>query len=554
MGRKKQTQEETRRNIFNNLSWQFAFRNDEQVAKAIHSGEELDAVYGLDEVGLLDGFFHFLEKVGIFSLIEEISAPMIQRVLITVVQFVLLYMLRILFGITSINALSELLFSNIAAMKLIGFNAHQIDNGLTNRGDAQRQNKPKQGPLSPQCLSQNICKIPLVMLEKFFNGAIHCLAVFGIFADKITAAVDGTLLPTTENYEGCGCLKVEHRKHKKGGGLVTVVELLYGWKLIALIDTITRIPLSIKIVQIQAYEGEWIIPLVKQAQKNLADYAKIVKVVADRIYLDGEDLWELNQMGLIFVVIAKSGMKVRQDALSQAAQVVDDRVAKRSRTVRVGHGSNQTTSELVTRLVGIEGLTSYGLYGSEEKRKHYQRKDYQPNPINAVVVLEWDGKEKNNHVYLTNGSVTDPFEAFDSYDDRSLIENSLFKEGKGPWNLLQYFPQRNKQGVLVHVYFTMSVMALTTAYRLYEKEEALQEQETSTNESLSYTILGGEGIRRWRRQLKQENRDKLIVFVGEHYGIFHIAEFMVLAGLQIKEIPPELGSPADILIRFRLGP
>ena len=126
MARKKQTQEEAQRNLFNNLSWQAAERNDKQVAQAIHNGEEVDAIYGLDEVGLLDGFFEFLKQVGILSLIEEIEVPAIQRVLIPVVQFGLLYMLAILFGIASMNALPGLLFSNIAAMKLVGFNAHQI--------------------------------------------------------------------------------------------------------------------------------------------------------------------------------------------------------------------------------------------------------------------------------------------------------------------------------------------------------------------------------------------------------------------------------------------
>jgi hypothetical protein len=565
MARKKQTQEAARQNLVDNLSWQAAERNDKQVAQAIHNGEEMDAIYGLDEVGLLDGFFHFLEQVGILSLAEDIEVPAIQRVWIPVVQFVLLYMLAILFGIASMNALPALLFSNVAAMKLVGFNAHQIANGLTLRGDVLRKDKPKQGPLSPQCLAQNICKIPLSSLERWFNGVIRRLAAFGIFAAEIGAAVDGTPLVTTENYEGCGCLKVERRARAKDGTWVTVIELIFGWKLIALIDMRTRIPLAIKVVQIQEYEGRWIVSLVEQAQVNLAGYARIVKVVADRIYLDGEDLWELDQMGLIFVVIAKDGMLVKKDALSLAAQASSGEIATRTRTVRHGHGSNQTTEELVTRLVGLEGLTSYGLYGPEEYTRHYRRKDYKANPINAVVVLEWDSQEKNNHVYLTNGPVDDPFEVFDDYDGRSLIENCLFREGKGPWNLQQYFPQRNEQGVLVQTFFTVTVQALATAYRLWDRQQELRAEDPASGleaparreaaaESLDYSLLSSEGTQQWRRRLKQENRDKVIVFAGEYYGIFHTAEFAVLAGLRVKEIPPELGTPADILVRFALGP
>jgi hypothetical protein len=171
------------------------------------------------------------------------------------------------------------------------------------------------------------------------------------------------------------------------------------------------------------------------------------------------------------------------------------------------------------------------------------------------VVLEWDSKEKSTHVYLTNGPVDDPFEAFDDYDDRSLIENCLFREGKGPWNLLHHFPQRNEQGVLIQTFFTATVQALATTYRLWERQQELRaEKPETTADSLDYSLLEGEGTQRWRRRLKQENRNKLIVFVGEHYGIFHMAEFAVLVGLRIKEIPTELGTPADILARFDLGP
>ncbi len=39
-------------------------------------------------------------------------------------------------------------FSDLALMELVGFNAHQCENGLTTRGDARRTTKKKQGPIS----------------------------------------------------------------------------------------------------------------------------------------------------------------------------------------------------------------------------------------------------------------------------------------------------------------------------------------------------------------------------------------------------------------------
>lgn len=109
------------------------------------------------------------------------------------------------------------------------------------------------------------------------------------------------------------------------------------------------------------------------------------------------------------------------------------------------------------------------------------------------------------------------------------------------------------------------MIALCTAFRLWQVQGAPEERPTDPPSRhrraqtapvpLAITLLGGEGTDRWRRRLHAENRDKVIVFVEEHYGIFHVAEFAVLAGLRIKSvgIPPELGSRTEILARYGLG-
>jgi len=50
---------------------------------------------------------------------------------------------------------------------------------------------------------------------------------------------------------------------------------------------------------------------------------------------------------------------------------------------------------------------------------------------------------------------------------------------------------------------------------------------------------------------KQENRDKVLVFVADTYGIFHLA---VLAGMRLTVVPPHLGSPQAILQRYGISP
>jgi hypothetical protein len=62
MGQHRQTAEDTHENLRELLDWQFAERNDQTVAQALHRGQGVDAIYGLDDAGLLDGFFAFLDE------------------------------------------------------------------------------------------------------------------------------------------------------------------------------------------------------------------------------------------------------------------------------------------------------------------------------------------------------------------------------------------------------------------------------------------------------------------------------------------------------------
>ncbi len=121
------------------LLWQAATRDDVRVAQALHAGEEVDAIHELSEAGLLDGFFHFLELTGVREEIGALHLPGQERVLIPLVQMVVLYLLKVLLGIPSMNALPALLFSTVGLMTLVGFNAQQIAAGFSQRGDSRRR-------------------------------------------------------------------------------------------------------------------------------------------------------------------------------------------------------------------------------------------------------------------------------------------------------------------------------------------------------------------------------------------------------------------------------
>jgi hypothetical protein len=157
-----------------------------------------------------------------------------------------------------------------------------------------------------------------------------------------------------------------------------------------------------------------------------------------------------------------------------------------------------------------------------------------------VVVRQWNGKDYGpggKTVFLTNAPVAKPLQVFDDYDDRSLIENCCIKEAKQQWDV-GHPPQKTARAVRVHVVFTLLMFALATAYRLPCEREA----------------TGGESVgwQRWRRQLLEQTREKVIVFAQGCDGIFHLAGDSLLVGVKLKDRPPGIGTRQDILAKYKL--
>jgi len=47
-------------------------------------------------------------------------------------------------------------------------------------------------------------------------------------------------------------------------------------------------------------------------------------------------------------------------------------------------------------------------------------------------------------------------------------------------------------------------------------------------------------------------KDKCLVFIGNHYGTFWMAEVMTLSGIKVKDIPLKAGTKEDIFARYGL--
>ncbi|MEK7756387.1 MAG: hypothetical protein AAB385_04165, partial [Planctomycetota bacterium] len=273
----------------------------------------------------------------------------------------------------------------------------------------------------------------------------------------------------------------------------------------------------------------------------------------DRGFLDGKLLSRIDQDAVVYIP-AKSTMTITADAREIARRA--ELLAAQGRTLdgciyterieRVKHGSGKTATveERKTVVVGIRDLPCdwWTLEGSTSAAN---AKDFRPKLINATVVLRWDGAPKDAEkevVILTTDPATDPFVAFDAYDDRSLIENTCNREAKESW-FLEHHPKRSEAGVRVHAYFVFLCMAVVTAFRLYQQK--VEEAERRGEDT---------GIGRYRRQLEAANRDKVIVFCGEHFGIFRNYEVLMLVGVSVRARSLMGVSTQTVLDRCRARP
>src|SRR5260370_37638673 len=91
--------------VLERLSWQLARRDDQRVAQGLYAGEVIEEMHELSEAGLLGVFFGFLEEIGMMAVLELMELPGGQRGVVTTNQFVLLSLLKLVFGGQSMKEL-----------------------------------------------------------------------------------------------------------------------------------------------------------------------------------------------------------------------------------------------------------------------------------------------------------------------------------------------------------------------------------------------------------------------------------------------------------------
>jgi len=521
-------------------SWQTATRDDAQVASALHETRTMDQVYPLSEAAFFDELFHYLREIGAWELLEDLDPKNREGALYPFLTFVLVTIMRCVGGVQSMLATRDVLLTDEALMGVLGFNAAQVRDGSNDRG-LSRRTKPVEirGAFSYETVADNIVAVGKDKLVAMFNGVVRCLAKQGIFPKRIDALLDATDDEATPGYETDDGKEVpsvtrEKRPDVRANRPAKKTKVtVFGWKVWVVWEPVSRIPLAIAIDGINVADNEHAYEVVAQSRKNVEGYATIRSVALDRGFLDGNLLSKIDGEGAIVYLPAKSNLTIttdareiarRAEALAAQGRALDGTTdTERVEKVQRGAGKNATVEERKTVVVGIRELPcDWWREGGSSSAA--TSKSFEPKLLNATVVLRWNGAPADAEkevVFLTTDPANDPFVAFDAYDDRSLIENTCNREAKESW-FLEHHPKRSEAGMRLHAYFVFMCMGLVSAFRCY-KEQALEAELTGEDT----------GIARFRRQLALKNRDKVVVFCGEHFGIFRNFEFALLLGATV---------------------
>ena len=561
MPRRVQDTDSLRARLTEIVGWQTATRNDGKVALELHETRAMDSVYALNEAAFFDELFEYVREIGAWPLLEQLDPDDRRGALYPFIQFVLVTIMRCVGGVQSQLATHDVLLTDEALMSLVGFNAMQVQQGSTQRGlDRRTEPVEVRGPFSYETVADNLVKIGQEQLQKLFNGAIRCLAGQGMLPKKLDVILDATDDEATPTYRTDDGRPVPHVSRDKRPEVRAnrhakkVSVTVWGWKVWVVWEATTKLPLAIAIDGINVADNEVALSVLEQAMANVSGYCEVRSIALDRGFLDGKLLWAIEQRGMVVYIPGKSTLTITKEAREIARRAVEAAAQgrklpgtvcrERHQTVTRGAGKNARKETLTTAVVGIRELPCdwWAEFGSDSSSPN--SKSFEPKLLNATVVLRWDAAPADAEkevVLLTNDPSKDPFVAFDAYDDRSLIENSCNREAKEHW-FLEHHPKRSEAGVRVHAFFVMLCMALVAGFRLHKAKT--DEAERRGQET---------GITRYRRELERRNRDRVVVFQGEHFGVFRNWEVMLLLGVRVREREQMGDTAQSVLARYTVS-
>jgi hypothetical protein len=478
-------------------------RNQIGIAKKLLAGEV--PLVCATAWGFVEGLLSFMEGVGFWEVLD-IEGERFERKMVSVCQLLATYELKVLLGIVSINQVGVKLFREVALLRLVGYTTQQLSEGICKRGYGDHK------PMHGSTLANALARLSERELDRLLQATIRRLVKRQLlWSSNGHYALDGSDMETSASFKGGGRKTTTERRRTRQGEWVEVLKTVHGLKLLILYEVKLRLVVAAKVVRIDQHESQYTLELVRQAQRNLGAGHPIRVLLLDRGFLDGQTLWTLkHDLGIDWVMPARADLDATADARQLAQQPVDQiYITSASRPATGLKGRGQVTVR------GIFDLCTFSTYGDAAHQQTLNRRDFKPNPVNALVVTRWRDKPyalNDQPVFLTSRDVSQPLHSLDLYDLRSLIENTAFRELKQGWHLTA-FPKRTLSAARAHVYLTLLCFTLVNAYSTHRGQ-----------------ALARHGI---RRQRLHDFEGLLVMVIDDTthtFALFHIEELLTLLG------------------------
>ena len=95
--------------LCNRLFWHTDECDDAKVADHLFHRREMDVVYAMDEATLFDSFFNYLQEIEVFPLLQHLDPQKQRRKNIPFIQLVLVFLMKVVGSIKTIDKISDLL-------------------------------------------------------------------------------------------------------------------------------------------------------------------------------------------------------------------------------------------------------------------------------------------------------------------------------------------------------------------------------------------------------------------------------------------------------------
>ena len=405
--------------------------------------------------------------------------------------------LKLVLGEKGINSIQDGMFKDWGVLKVLGCTAREMREGF----DPDR-NREENKPCNVDSLRYSIAHTDPKEFEIAFRKhrreiwKDNSLRTYTYILDATKTAVygdyegAGSMTTTEEVLQKDGTTKIKKKK-QKGFKLVTLNRLVEG-------QIITE---AARLLPINEHEITVSDDLINEIIDERGKGA-IVLLLIDRGFLDGERLKKWKKKGADIIIPLKENMQIRKDMIG---------------LVKIGGGIKADRN----------GLTVWGF-------KDLETLDSYDGKLNGLLVTKYKGKDVREEYqwgFITTLPVDTPeqvLEAFDKYDDRSLIENKGYRELKQGY-FLKHFSGKTASLINYHIYFSLIMINVISLYKLTNIER--------------YEGLIDKGIRLIRREYLGP-RLQVIVYVDTCYAILDFLEFMNLLGR------PPTGRLDDVRMRL----